>query len=83
MLNARSLYNEKYGVDISKVVSLPSLSLLIFRTKFLEKPIQILNKSIDNIVRPTYYGGSTDVYIKHAKHVMLPKFNRLRRGDGT
>ena len=36
VLNARSLYNEKYGVDISKVVSLPSLSLLIFRTKFLE-----------------------------------------------
>ena len=77
VLNARSLYNEKYGVDNSKVVSLPSLSLLIFRTKFLEKPIQILNKSIDNIVRPTYYGGSTDVYIKHAKHVKYYDVNSL------
>jgi DNA polymerase type B, organellar and viral len=52
----------KYGVDIGKVVSAPSLSLLIFRKNYLDTPIPILKRRHDEFIREAYYGGATDYY---------------------
>lgn len=62
LLNAQRIYMDKYGVDIAKVVSAPSLSLLIFRMRYLDTPIPILKRSHDDFIRESYYGGATDYY---------------------
>jgi len=62
ILNARSIYLEQYNVDITKTVSAPSLSLLIYRHKFQKVNIPIFTKKMDSIIRESYYGGSSDFY---------------------
>nr|YP_010561550.1 DNA polymerase [Ganoderma flexipes]UYX56921.1 DNA polymerase [Ganoderma flexipes] len=64
---AQSFYIEKYGVDITSIVSLPSLAMKIFRLNFLEHPIPILTGFNDYFVRKAYFGGAVDIYKAHAK----------------
>lgn len=68
---------ENYEVDISQIVSMSSLSMLIFRKKFLNVKIPILNHKLDEFVRDSYYGGATDYYIKYAKKVYYYDVNSL------
>lgn len=77
MLKASILYMENYEVDISQIVSMSSLSMLIFRKKFLNVKIPILNHKLDEFVRDSYYGGATDYYIKYAKKVYYYDVNSL------
>lgn len=77
MLRASILYMENYDVDISQVVSMSSLSMLIFRKNFLKVKIPILNHKLDDFVRDSYYGGATDYYIKYAKKVYYYDVNSL------
>ena len=66
MLSARKIYYQNYGVDITKTLSTPSLSLKIFRHLFLEQDldswIPILDISKDKLFREAYLGGATACY---------------------
>lgn len=59
---AQEYYLDNFSVDITDIVSLPSLSLKIFRSKFLECDIPILKPSQDTFIRRGYFGGATDYY---------------------
>jgi hypothetical protein len=56
------MYNMEFGIDITTILSTSTLSLKIFRKRFLDKEIPILNGWIDNFIRNGYYGGATDYY---------------------
>ena len=43
LVKAQELYHSKYQVDITTIVSLPSLALKIFRMKFLNKLIPLMH----------------------------------------
>ncbi len=62
LFTAQLIYFDKFGVDIESVYSTATLSLKIFRTKFLDKDIFILPQHIDLFIRNGYYGGGTEVY---------------------
>lgn len=67
MKEAQSLYITKYGVDITSIVSLPSLAIKIFRLNFLNVDIPIITGSDDMFLRLSYYGVATDIYKAYAK----------------
>lgn len=75
--NARIIFLDKYGVDITKAVSSPSLALLIFRRTFQEIVIPILKRNEDKLVRGSYYGGSADYYIHEGYNVFYYDVNSL------
>ena len=55
-------YIEKYNVDITSIVSIPSLAFKIFRLNYLEVNIPLLSKINDRLIRRSYFGGATDIY---------------------
>ena len=75
--NAQEQFINGYNVDITSSLSLPSLALRIFRLKYLDKEIPILNKINDSFVRESYYGGSVDIYKAEAKNVYYYDKNSL------
>ena len=77
LLNARSIYLEKYNVDIVKTVSAPSLSLLIYRHKFQKVNIPIFNRKLDGIIRESYYGGSSDYFKFYGENLKYYDVNSL------
>nr|YP_009493115.1 DNA polymerase 2 [Ganoderma leucocontextum]AWJ63910.1 DNA polymerase 2 [Ganoderma leucocontextum] len=62
---AQLTYIDKYGVDITSVVSLPALAMKILRLNFLRTPIPILTGFNDYFVRKSYFGGAVDIYKAH------------------
>lgn len=58
---AQLWYFDKFGVDIESIYSTATLSLKIFRTKFLEDNIFILPQHIDLFIRQGYYGGGDKI----------------------
>jgi hypothetical protein len=62
LINAQSYYLDTFSSDITDIVSLPSLSLKIFRSNFLNEEIPLLKPSQDFFIRQGYYGGATDYY---------------------
>lgn len=60
MIKAQDYYLDTFSVDITDSISLPSLSLKIFRTKFLKYEIPPLKPSQDTFIRRGYFGGATD-----------------------
>lgn len=70
-------YFDKFKVDIESIYSTATLSLKIFRTRFLDKPIFILPSNIDLFIRESYFGGGTDVYKAYAKKVFYYDVNSL------
>lgn len=77
LLKARKIYLTDFDVDITKVVSAPSLSLLIFRHKYLELSIPILQRDIDSIIRQSYFGGSSDYNIHYGENLKYYDVNSL------
>ena len=65
---AQMIYINKYGVDITNVVSLPMLAMKIFRLNFQKEPIPILTGFNEHFVRKGYFGGAVDIYKAHAKN---------------
>jgi hypothetical protein len=57
---AQAIYFNNFNIDITTIFSSPTLSLKIFRSKFLNLSIPILFKNVDEFVRNGYYGGGTD-----------------------
>ena len=60
--NAQLLYNNDFNIDIVDVLSTSTLSLKIFRKKFLKTNIPILKSLEDMFIRASYFGGATDFY---------------------
>ncbi len=59
------------------MVSLPSLAMKIFRTKFLKVEIPIPSPMEDVFIRKSYYGGATDIYECYAKDLYYYDVNSL------
>jgi DNA polymerase type B, organellar and viral len=76
-LKAQNTYIEEHDVDIASVWSTSTLSLKIFRQKFLETNIPILSNKLDNIIRLSYIGGSTDYFIKYGEGLKHYDVNSL------
>ena len=77
ILNASITYLEKYDIDLSDSLSLSSLSLKIFRKRFQNIKIPILKHKMDVFIRVSFYGGSTDYYLKYVKKVYFYDVNSL------
>ena len=59
---AQQLYNNDFNIDIVDVLSTSTLSLKIFRKRFLKINIPILKNLEDMFIRASYFGGATDFY---------------------
>lgn len=77
LLIAQEKYINKYGVDITSIVSLPSLALKIFRLNYLKVNIPILSKGHDNFIRRSYFGGATDIYQCYGENLYYYDVNSL------
>jgi hypothetical protein len=58
-------------------LSTSTLSLKIFRSKFLKHNIPILNHTTDNFIREGYFGGATDYYLKYGENLTYYDVNSL------
>ncbi len=74
---AQFTYFTKFGVDIVSVYSTATLSLKIFRTKFLKEDIFVLPQYIDLFIRQGYFGGGTDVYKAYGEKLFYYDVNSL------
>ena len=75
--SAQKSYFNNYNVDITSIVSIPSLAFKIFRLKYLTKDIPILSGLHDSFIRKSYYGGATDIYKCYAENVHYYDVNSL------
>jgi hypothetical protein len=74
---AQNFYFTKFGVDIESIYSTATLSLKIFRTKFLDEDIFIFPQHIDLFIRQSYFGGGTDVYKPYGEELYYYDVNSL------
>ncbi len=77
LIIAQKEYFDKYQVDITSIFSTSSLSLKIFRSKFLKEDITILSNKDDEFIRKGYLGGATDYYKTYARLVFYYDVNSL------
>ena len=77
LVKAQELYHSKYQSYITNIVSLPALALKIFRMKFLNKLIPILNGMTDRFIRGSYYGGAVDYYKAYGENLHYYDVNSL------
>jgi hypothetical protein len=66
-----------YNVDITTILSTSTLSLKIFRSKFLNVDIPILKRLDDIFIRQAYFGGATDYYQLKAENLHYYDVNSL------
>jgi hypothetical protein len=70
----QEIYPLDYNVDITTIVSTSTLSLRIFRSKFLKVNIPILLRIEDVFIREVYLGGATDYYKMKAENIYYYEF---------
>jgi DNA polymerase type B, organellar and viral len=70
-------YLISYNVDITTIVSTSTLSLKIFRSKFLQEDIPIFKRIDDTFIRKAYFGGATDYYKLKAFNIHYYDVNSL------
>jgi DNA polymerase type B, organellar and viral len=73
----QELYIHDYNVDITTILSTSTLSMLIFRTKFLKVKIPVLKRIDDSFIRQGYFGGATDYYKMKAENIYYYDVNSL------
>jgi len=77
-MEAQDYYQKTYEVDLSTAFSLSSLALKVYRTRFMPKelaydevrqklvevtkPLTTLSKFQDDLIRPSYAGGSASAF---------------------
>ena len=59
---AQNAYFKKFGVDITTIVSIPSLAFKIFRLNYLDKKIPVIRGLHEIYIKRSYQGGATDIY---------------------
>jgi hypothetical protein len=77
LTKAQLHYIDKYQVDIGTIWSTATLSMKIFRSKFLNVDIPTLNNTVDHFIRRGYYGGATDYYMKYGENLRYYDVNSL------
>lgn len=80
MQKAQAMYLSKYNIDVEGVMTMSSLSLLIFRTHYYDPerfPIHILHRNADTFIRRGYYGGHSDVYKPYGENLLYYDINSL------
>lgn len=77
LTTCQSIYFNDFNIDITTIYSSPTLSLKIFRSKFLKYSIPILFQKIDEFVREGYYGGATDFYKAYNTNLKYYDVNSL------
>nr|YP_009739386.1 DNA polymerase 2 [Tricholoma terreum]QIC20230.1 DNA polymerase 2 [Tricholoma terreum] len=77
LLSAQDIYLRDFNIDITSIVSTSSLSLKIFRTKFLNVDIPILKGSTDKFIRNSYFGGGCDYYKGYGQNLYYYDVNSL------
>jgi DNA polymerase type B, organellar and viral len=77
LIKAQDIYINEHKVDIATIWSTSTLSLKIFRQKFLESNIPILSNKLDSIIRLAYIGGSTDYFYKYGENLKHYDVNSL------
>ncbi|XP_042453061.1 DNA polymerase-like [Zingiber officinale] len=80
MLKAQEMCLSKYNIDIENIMTLSSLSLLIYRSNYLDEkkyPIYLLNRNQDAFIRRGYYGGHSDVYKPYGENLFFYDINSL------
>lgn len=73
----QELYLTEYNVDITTILSTSTLSMKIFRSKFLKVNIPILKRIDDDFIRQGYFGGATDYYKMKAENLYYYDVNSL------
>ena len=80
MLKAQEIYWTSYKIDIVSKLTMSSLALAIFRTKYLDPDkwhIHIPNRNEDSFIRCGYYGGHSDVYKPLGENLFYYDVNSL------
>jgi DNA polymerase type B, organellar and viral len=73
----QEMYLTNYNVDITTILSTSTLSMKIFRSKFLNVDIPILKRLDDTFIRKSYFGGATDYYKLKAENLHYYDVNSL------
>ena len=73
----QDIYLKNYNVDITTILSTSTLSMKIFRSKFLKVNIPILKRLDDTFIRKSYFGGATDFYQLKATNIHYYDVNSL------
>lgn len=73
----QEIYLLDYNVDICSILSTSTLSLKIFRSKYLKVNIPILKRREDTFIRQSYFGGATDYYKLRAENLYYYDVNSL------
>ena len=74
---AQNAYFKNYSVDITSIVSIPSLAFKIFRLNYLDKKIPVVRGLHDTYIRRSYQGGATDIYKCYAENLHYYDVNSL------
>nr|YP_010462023.1 DNA polymerase [Hericium erinaceus]UUF93977.1 DNA polymerase [Hericium erinaceus] len=77
LMKAQKIYLDKYEIDIISILSTSTLSMKIFRTKFLDEEIPTLSLEEDRIIREAYFGGATDYYKLYGEKLYYYDVNSL------
>lgn len=77
LTKAQDIYIDEHQVDLTTIWSTSTLSLKIFRLKFLAENIPTLTKKMDALIRLAYIGGSTDYYYKYGENLKHYDVNSL------
>ena len=77
LINAQDLYFKDHNVDPASILSNSTLSLKIFRSKYLKVDIPILKGWTDSFIRKGYFGGATDYYKAYGENINYYDVNSL------
>jgi len=80
MLKAQDIYWTKYKVDIEDCLTLSSLAMTIYRSKYYDSiswPIHIPSRNEDTFIRRGYYGGHADTYKPYGENLYYYDVNSL------
>ena len=80
MRKAQEIFMSGYGLDVVDSMTIPSMALKIFRTKYYndkQTPIHSLTLNEDNFIRTGYYGGKVDMYKPHGYNLFFYDVNSL------
>ena len=77
LLKAQELYADIHNIDIGSIWSTATLSLKIFRMRFLKHDIPSLARDTDTFVRQGYFGGGTDHYQLYGENLYYYDINSL------
>jgi hypothetical protein len=67
----------KYQIRLCDLYSNANLSFRLFRTHYLKTEIPILSKYMYNLIKPSYFGGSAEIYKPYGENLYHYDINSL------